>query len=120
MVKGTAAKSSAIASREFLDDESVLFNGCDQTAFRCSGSGCRDGDSLTENDRGDFVHGLTEAEGGGVMITRSSYKQVISGSVGGASHVLTHRKITLSGVQSAICRRRQKLASTFCSWRSLV
>lgn len=72
MVKGTAAKSSAIASREFLDDESVLFNGCDQTAFRCSGSGCRDGDSLTENDRGDFVHGLTEAEGGGVMITRSS------------------------------------------------
>lgn len=42
-VKGSPVKSSPMLSREFTDG---LLLVCDQTAFKCSGSGPRDGDSF--------------------------------------------------------------------------
>lgn len=44
-VKGTG--SSMIPSNEFIVRRPTLSGFCDQTAFKCSGSGRRTGDSLT-------------------------------------------------------------------------
>lgn len=47
IVKGCkAVKSSAIPSREFDAEMSALSDACDQTAFKCSGSGARAAEPL--------------------------------------------------------------------------
>ena len=54
--KGTVVRSSAIPFNEFTGWFCALSNGDDHTAFRCSGSGALEGDSLSLNAFGDFDH----------------------------------------------------------------
>lgn len=55
--KGSGVRSSAIPFNEFTGLASVLLDGWDHTALRCSGSGARDGDSFIGKLREDLVHG---------------------------------------------------------------
>lgn len=55
-VNGMAVKSSAIPSREFTACNPALLEVCDHTAFRCSGSGPRNGESFTEMFKEDLAH----------------------------------------------------------------
>lgn len=67
-VNGRAVRSSAMPSREFTACTRALSEGCDQTAFRCSGSGALAGDSLADEKlKGDFVQGVLYDADPGVM-----------------------------------------------------
>lgn len=67
-VNGRAVRSSAMPSREFTACTRVLSEGCDHTAFRCSGSGALAGDSFADEKlKGDFVHGVLYDADPGVM-----------------------------------------------------
>lgn len=67
-VNGRAVRSSAMPSREFTACTKALSEGCDQTAFRCSGSGALAGDSLADEKlKGDFVQGVLYDADPGVM-----------------------------------------------------
>lgn len=67
-VNGRAVRSSAMPSREFIACTRALSEGCDQTAFKCSGSGALAGDSLADEKlKGDFVQGVLYDADPGVM-----------------------------------------------------
>jgi hypothetical protein len=73
-VNGRAVRSSAMPSREFTACTKALSEGCDHTAFRCSGSGALAGDSFAEEKlKGDFVHGVLYDADPGVMRFLSTY-----------------------------------------------
>jgi hypothetical protein len=73
-VNGRAVRSSAMPSREFTACTRALSEGCDQTAFRCSGSGALAGDSLADEKlKGDFVQGVLYDADPGVMRFLSTY-----------------------------------------------
>lgn len=55
--KGKGVRSSAMPSNELTVFMSLLLGGWDQTAFKCSGSGARDGESLTGKVSVDLDHG---------------------------------------------------------------
>lgn len=70
-VKGNAVKSSAIPSSELTGCSPALLEVCDQTAFRCSGSGARAGDSFALKLIDDLVQEADAWCVGGVTRTRS-------------------------------------------------
>lgn len=55
--KGTPVRSSAMPLSELMGCMCALSGVCDHTAFKCSGSGARAGDSLIAITLGEFDHG---------------------------------------------------------------
>ncbi len=54
-------------SNELIDGGSALFEVCDHTALRCSGTGAREGESFNDNALGDFGHGALIVTRGGLI-----------------------------------------------------